>query len=591
MILLFSVLLNFFQASVDTLTDKKIEKEIIQLISENDNSAYLLEEIEFYHENKIILKSASLKEIIKIPFLNETDAKLIIQMRDSVELKNFSQLKGIYKNDKLKKLILQYCTKIELSNENKIKVRSRIVSPMIESNLKDRNLNESKIYEKIYFQFQNYSAHILSFKNSSENYDLNNSYGFLTFENNILADKIVIGDFDVSGGEGLTFSKDSYNSISAGSISFNKTKNILNGHSSTSNKNFRGIGLELNLSKNISFSPFYSVKSRNGIFDEYNKVVIIDSKSSDAKRMLEKSSGFILSNVIGKHKINFNFLNVKYSNIISANVPYNFESDKLKIIGFNGENNYSFGKIYFDISKTNKNKKAYVVGFEADGNFISYSLHLRKYENGFMNPFANNYSQKSSIGGEEGIIFGIESQVAENSKIIAIVDDYKLIEKDEFNIFGRDYILKIESEFNEKISGYFLFKQNQIKKNYRFHLDYIFNSNFDVSERIEFIETETENGFLMFTDLNTDLIENKLNIILRAISFKTDSFNTRIYEFENDLPGNFGLNFLYGSGMKYYLLTDLKINPNHKLYFKISFLQKNQSVTANQFGLQYDLIF
>ena len=45
----------------------------------------------------------------------------------------------------------------------------------------------------------------------------------------------------------------------------------------------------------------------------------------------------------------------------------------------------------------------------------------------------------------------------------------------------------------------------------------------------------------------------------RVIFFDTDSFDSRVYEFENDVRGVFANPALFGRGMRWYALVRLKI--------------------------------
>ncbi len=49
-----------------------------------------------------------------------------------------------------------------------------------------------------------------------------------------------------------------------------------------------------------------------------------------------------------------------------------------------------------------------------------------------------------------------------------------------------------------------------------------------------------------------------MEIKTRLVLFKTDSYNSRIYEFENDLSGVMSTPPLYGDGMRWYLFARYK---------------------------------
>ena len=64
------------------------------------------------------------------------------------------------------------------------------------------------------------------------------------------------------------------------------------------------------------------------------------------------------------------------------------------------------------------------------------------------------------------------------------------------------------------------------------------------------------------------------NIDVRVIFFKTDSFNTAIYEFENDLEGTYSITGLSGQGIRWYCLIKYKFFEMMKLSLKYSEIYK-----------------
>jgi hypothetical protein len=111
-----------------------------------------------------------------------------------------------------------------------------------------------------------------------------------------------------------------------------------------------------------------------------------------------------------------------------------------------------------------------------------------------------------------------------------------------------------------------------------------------------------EDGFLMFQDIR--YIPQKYFILYgRIIFFQTDSFNSAIYEFENDLLGVMPNLALYGKGMrmyfiiKYRALNFLSISAKYSETYKpdeTSLSSGDNEIIGNldnRFSLQIDLSF
>ena len=75
-------------------------------------------------------------------------------------------------------------------------------------------------------------------------------------------------------------------------------------------------------------------------------------------------------------------------------------------------------------------------------------------------------------------------------------------------------------------------------------------------------------GFLFYINFKIKNIFKKLNTEFRIMLFDTESYNSRLYAFENDLLQSFAINNYYGKGMRYFLVLKYKQSKN------LSFLAK-----------------
>jgi hypothetical protein len=66
-----------------------------------------------------------------------------------------------------------------------------------------------------------------------------------------------------------------------------------------------------------------------------------------------------------------------------------------------------------------------------------------------------------------------------------------------------------------------------------------------------------ENGLLIFQDLRYVPVKN-INLYGRIIFFQTDSFNSAVYEYENDLLGVMPNLAMYGKGVRWYFIVKYK---------------------------------
>mgnify|MGYP001128696133 CR=1 FL=1 len=101
-------------------------------------------------------------------------------------------------------------------------------------------------------------------------------------------------------------------------------------------------------------------------------------------------------------------------------------------------------------------------------------------------------------------------------------------------------------------------KRREGKSNLRMDLNYR-EGDLNFRNRFEAVHTDTcGSGYLVYTGIrySADYI-----LEVRFILYETDSWEARIYEYENGLPGTFNIKQLYGSGRRLYFIAAEKTLP------------------------------
>ena len=90
-------------------------------------------------------------------------------------------------------------------------------------------------------------------------------------------------------------------------------------------------------------------------------------------------------------------------------------------------------------------------------------------------------------------------------------------------------------------------------------------------EWVRFIndELEPENGYLLFQDIRVNATE-KLLLDTRFTLFDTDSFNARVYQFENDLRYVLTNTSLNNAGQRWYLVAKYDLSDQLEISAKFS---------------------
>lgn len=79
---------------------------------------------------------------------------------------------------------------------------------------------------------------------------------------------------------------------------------------------------------------------------------------------------------------------------------------------------------------------------------------------------------------------------------------------------------------------------------------------------------EKENGYLIYQDIIFHHATLPLTSSIRYALFDTDSFDTRIYAYENDILYAFSIPAYFNKGSRFYFNLKYKLNKNASLYFR-----------------------
>lgn len=124
---------------------------------------------------------------------------------------------------------------------------------------------------------------------------------------------------------------------------------------------------------------------------------------------------------------------------------------------------------------------------------------------------------------------------------------------------NKEELRTIKDEFNRDVKKV----DNRNQLNSRIEFIYDFSDKMRLKSRYEYVNVNYKNfggsnkGYLFFTDLKFIAFKN-LSVDTRFVMFNTDSYDSRVYEYENDISGLFSNVALYGKGTRWYLLIKYK---------------------------------
>ena len=630
LIIFFSFALTL-RSQVDTTALPNNLYDVLEDATTDKEGVEYYDMVEYLLQNKIAVNTASIAELMRIPNVDRRSATAIIRHRNLLGgINNENDLRsaeGV--SVELIERIIPYLIFGDVKNVsffdsiNKsfeaidFTFRSRGIYDLQQ----DKAFGDGKYYGsswKIYNRFvvtkdKNIRAGILTEKDPGEK-SFNDFTTFHFYARDFgVVKNFVAGDFLFEFGQGLAlWSRYSVGKgIETVGILPRNAKGIIPYLSSDENLFLRGAALQFNYN-NLNFYTFYSSRNLDGSIDQFtNQITSIrldglhrDSSEIAHKRIVtEKLFGLSLDYFFGDTgEIGFLYSTSSYGNEFEKQTLLDPSGNRFDY--FAGNYNFSFGNIYFSGEAAyNKISLATINSAEiaVDKNF-SLLFSYRNYPYDYWSLHSNGFGEKDGTQNESGFYSGFKWRTSYGN-IYFYYDQFKYpigdeklplaIKGNEFLIYysvrpfrDTEFRLRYTNQLKENVAvlnGEYgvVSKRND---NLRTELLYKLSKFIQMRSRIEFVKiyptavSGSEKGLLIFQDVKyapTDA----LNFSGRIVFFQTDSYDSRVYEFENDLTGVMSNPALYGDGMRWYLVVRYNTSFGLSLSMKYSELIKPNEKT------------
>jgi Helix-hairpin-helix motif len=621
----------FSQIDSSSNTDETINQLIIEPNSEADNSD-LYEIIENLKENPVDLNKADMSDLQQIPYLDINIAKLIINYREKngrfFSKDELYSIKEIPKPT-IKKLLPFIIVKNGSSNNYTqtqnyhINFRSR----MLEDIQNDKGFVDNKFEGSKYKIYNRFSAEYLNHfqvgfltdKDAGER-RLNDfdSYYFCVKNFGILK-KIVAGDYNLKFGQGLALW--SQFGFSKGIDAIYPVKKIGKGitpyKSSLENNFYRGFAATLNL-VNFSLTAFYSKNKLDADIDSISNEILSTPITGLHRTTTEIEKRKTAQEKVTGANIEYNSVNILNAGLTFYNSVFDYPFAENGVYNIKGAkfNYYSF---YFDFflndinffgeSVFNGTSVANFYGIEIPVNKnFTFVTAIRSYPKNYINIHGFGFGEKNGNTKNE---FGIYNGVKWNLPIGRLNLYY-----DQFKFPYATYFTPLPTEGNEFLINYnfkplpkfsinLTFKDEnkeievstaakklismQRRKTYRFEIIFSPTKQIRLKSRFQYLTDYVkeidnfEKGLMIFQDIKFNISKN-FRCCFRTSYFKTDSFNSAIYMYENDLNGILYSIPLYGEGLRWYAM--INYNVLYFLEFTIKYAETYEP-NVNSLGSGY----
>jgi len=652
-IFLIYVLAHTYQLCGQEIPDKNIApliEEIVENQSENYDESTDFSEIstELYYLNQhpINLNNTSPKELSRLVFLSGAEINSILKYVDF-----YGPVKTIYElqaADNISRQSLRWLSSFITFEEKQNKPdhnRWWFNHELLYRT--DRKLEQQKGYlsdsidepaylgdpYRQYFRYhaesRNLSAGITADKDGGEPFFKgSNSDGFdfysghLKVENLGFIDKVVLGDYKLQFGQGLSL----WSGFSMGkSPTLSGIKKYGYGvkayRSSNESSYMRGIGFTVSRG-NFSFTPFYSRKKWDG-----NREYLPDSTDywvtslkeggyhrtpselENQNSVAEHMGGFNLSFDKNRWHAGFTGWHSKYSHPVKP-------QDRLyNYFRFHGKKNYIAG---LDISKVfNQGQFFGEWAIDKDGDMAlmagsNFFLHsrltlktvYRNYSKSYNNPYSNGLAEGSRTNDEEGILVGMVFLMFDNFTLNGYADFFKtrwMGFRTSSPATGQEYSLQLNYIPSRNFNSYLRFQSEtkdynsssedavektipRERKKLRLHLSYELTDQLSLKNRIEksfinFSENKSE-GFLLYQDVRYLFKNIPLTLNGRFAVFDTDDYSSRLYAYESDVLYTFSFPAYYDEGRRFYLVAKYEIVKGFTAWLRFSRTMYNHRQTV-----------
>ncbi|MBN1638954.1 MAG: helix-hairpin-helix domain-containing protein [Ignavibacteriales bacterium] len=628
-IFIFSSVIIFSQIDTSFYDESNLE-DLIEESTIDAEDSQLFDLLEELLDNPIDLNQAEFDDLIRIPFIDSYTAQIILSYGRSKIFKEVNDLYSIEQLDKelIKKIIPYLIVKSKSTTQiikpleknifenTSIEFRTRVINNLqVQKGFYNNKYEGSKIksYNRLKIKYaKNIQLGILTEKDPGEK----SYFDFMSYhlygEQLYFDNKFVLGDYLLEFGHGLALW--SPYSFSKGSDAVKapiKNAKIIRPYTSADESQFfRGLATEFSFN-NLKARVFYSQNFFDATYDSLKKTVTSINYSGYHRTENEKLKENNIRETFWGGSIEYSFSDKISFGILYYNTKFDKQFEQSSFYGLEGmqfeflSTTYKIflDKIYltgeFSYNSTSI-ASLNIINIPLSKNFI-ITTSIRNYPRNYYNIHSNGFGETARTQNEVGYYLGFLWRT-DIGNINFYYDQFKFpfptysnplpSKGNEFLLYystkpfkRTEIITRVKNEnkeITEKINDEdALIIQN--KYNLRFEVIYQILKEVRLKTRFEYVTLNNdldykEDGFLTYQDIQWKP-SKQFDLYTRIIFFKTDSYNSRLYEFENDITGVITNPAMYGEGIKWYFLIKYKVLDFVSFSMKYSELYKPKEIS------------
>jgi hypothetical protein len=423
---------------------------------------------------------------------------------------------------------------------------------------------------------------------------------------------LVIGDYQVTFGQGLT----AWSGMSFGKSSeilyTKKSANYIRPYTSVDeNKFMRGIATGICLKK-ITLTSFFSNKAVDANVTD----TLEDGITTVVSSLQQTGSHAIPSEIADKHAV--------HQTVYGGNISYGSKRLTIGITAVHshlnailqpatsaynqfeksGSNNFNIGidynfirrnfNFFGEVARSRNGGVAFLNGlFISLDPRLSFTILHRTYQRNYQNSMGAAFAEATGAN-EKGIYMGIAAALTTSLTFNAYYDRFEfpwLKYQVDAPSRGNDLNMQLNYASSKKWNTSFRMRQLTKQKNSaesrslnhlvpvttinsRFTISYIISPAFKFRNRVECVnyrsDAAKQGGYLLYQDIIYNKPGKAFAVTMRYALFQTDGYDSRLYEYENDIPGSYSIPNYSDRGSRFYILLNYRINKYLECWFRFS---------------------
>lgn len=224
----------------------------------------------------------------------------------------------------------------------------------------------------------------------------------------------------------------------------------------------------------------------------------------------------------------------------------------------------------------------------------SVSLLHRSISTSYQAFFGNALTVNNAASNEQGLFAGLSLKPLPQGSIDLYTDIFRfpwLKYRTDAPSYGKDYSVQVSYRPSKQTEIFSRYRSRQkainqktetnamnevipfFSRSWRTQVSHKINTIFSVRQRFELLWYDPEKGirekgFLAFFDVFCNPPRSGLGINIRLQFFESDSYNSRLYAYENDVLYYYAIPVFYDKGSRYYINAKYKLNKHATLWIK-----------------------